>query len=59
MVPCHNLISNWLYSAESSIIDTVICNGDILMQHRHVHDEEEILDHAAQCAYNLKNKLKP
>ncbi len=56
MVPCHNLISNWIYSAESSIIDTVICNGKILMQGRHVKGEEEILERAAQCAYDLKRR---
>ncbi len=56
MTPCHNLVSNWLYSAESSLIDTVICNGNILMQHRHVQGEEEILERAARCAYDLKKR---
>lgn len=32
MQPCHNLISNWVYSAGSSCIDTVICNGNIVMK---------------------------
>ena len=30
MTPCHNLISNWVYSADSSCIKYVICNGNIL-----------------------------
>ena len=30
MVPCHNLISNWVYSADSSCIANVICNGQII-----------------------------
>jgi 5-methylthioadenosine/S-adenosylhomocysteine deaminase len=34
MQPCHNLISNWVYAAGSSCVDTVICNGRILMEHR-------------------------
>ena len=34
MQPCHNLISNWVYAAGSSCIDTVICNGRILMKDR-------------------------
>lgn len=36
MQPCFNLISNWVYSADSSIIDTVICDGNILMQGREI-----------------------
>lgn len=34
MQPCHNLVSNWVYAAGSSCIDTVICDGRILMKHR-------------------------
>ena len=30
MQPCHNLISNWAYSADSSCIRNVICDGRIL-----------------------------
>lgn len=44
MTPRHNVISNWVYSANSSIIDTVICNGRILMRNRRVEYEEEILE---------------
>ena len=33
MQPCHHLVSNWVYAAGSDCIDTVICNGRILMQH--------------------------
>lgn len=31
MRPCHNLISNWVYSADSSCISNVICDGRILV----------------------------
>ena len=31
MQPCYNLISNWVYSADSSCIKHVICNGKILL----------------------------
>ena len=34
MQPCHHLVSNWVYAASSSCIDTVICQGRILMKHR-------------------------
>lgn len=30
MRPCHHLISNWVYSADSSCISTVICDGRII-----------------------------
>lgn len=36
MQPLHNLVSNYVYSADSSVIDTVICNGRILMRHRNL-----------------------
>jgi len=44
MQPLHNLTSNWVYSADSSCIDTLICDGRIIMEHRHVDNEEEIID---------------
>lgn len=34
MNPCHNLISNWVYAADSSCIREVICNGKILNHNR-------------------------
>jgi len=43
LVPCYNLLSNMVYAADSSCIDTVICNGRILMQNRYVEKEEEII----------------
>ncbi|MCQ2158923.1 MAG: amidohydrolase family protein, partial [Bacteroidales bacterium] len=44
MVPCFNLTANWVYSADSSMIDTVICNGKVIMEHRHVPGEEDIIE---------------
>lgn len=32
MRPLHHLISNWIYAADSSCIDTVICDGKILLR---------------------------
>jgi len=34
MHPLHHLVSNWVYAANSSIVDTVICDGRILMKNR-------------------------
>lgn len=56
MVPCHDLVSNWVYSADSSCIDSVMCNGRFLMRGRHVDGEEEILKDAEACAKRLAAK---
>lgn len=34
MQPCHHLVSNWVYAACSEIIETVICDGRILMENK-------------------------
>ena len=46
----HNFISNLIYAANGSCIDTVICNGKILMQNRVVEGEQEILKQAQKAA---------
>ena len=56
LVPNHNLISNLVYAANGSCVDTVICNGTILMEGRKVADEEEILEKAQAVAYNLVSR---
>lgn len=48
MCPSHNVVSNWVFSANTSLIDTVICDGKILMQNHHVEGEEEIMKEAAE-----------
>ena len=53
MVPSHDLVSNWVYAADSSCIDSVICNGKFVMRGRHVDGEEEIVREAASCAKRL------
>lgn len=46
LIPNNNLISNWVYSADSRCIETVICNGNILMENHIIPNEEEILEKA-------------
>ena len=53
LLPRHNLISNLVYSANGSCVDTTICNGKILMQNRKVVGEEEILEKANEIAMKL------
>lgn len=43
MVGDYNLISNLVYAAESSCVDSLICDGKFLMKHRVVEGEEEII----------------
>ncbi len=46
LVPGFSLIDDLVYSADSSCIDTVICDGRILMRDGHVDGEEEIIAEA-------------
>lgn len=50
LTPNHNLISNIVYSANGSCVDTVICDGKILMQGRAVKGEMEIIRKANKIA---------
>lgn len=54
LVPDHNLISNLIYAADSSVVDTVICDGRILMQNRQVEGEEAIIAEARRLADKLR-----
>ena len=53
MVGDYNLIANMVYSADSSVIDTVICGGRVLMQNRHVPGEEEIIERARKVCRKI------
>lgn len=53
LVPNHDLTSNIVYSAESSCVDTTICNGKILMLNRKIPDEYEIIEKARKSAEDL------
>ena len=56
MVADHDYISNIVYSADSSCVDTVICDGKILMQNRVVPGEKEIIKRAREEARKLVNR---
>jgi 5-methylthioadenosine/S-adenosylhomocysteine deaminase len=49
MVGDYNLTANLVYSADSSVMDTLICNGKVIMEHRRVPGEEEIIADARRC----------
>lgn len=44
MIPNHNFIANVVYSANSADVDTVICNGKVLMENRYVDFEKDLID---------------
>ena len=54
--PNHNLISNLVYAANGSCVDTVICDGRVLMRDKHVPGEEEIMERASRAAYDLMRR---
>ena len=54
--PNFNFVSNLVYAANGSCVDTVICDGKVLMQGRKVPHEEEIMEEAARRAYDLMKR---
>ncbi len=56
MVPDHHSISNLVYSADSSCVDTVLCQGRILMRSGRIPGEEEIIEEARRAAATLALK---
>jgi len=54
LVPGYNLISDMVYSADSSCIDSVICNGWFLMKKGVVAGEDKIIEEAVGCGERLR-----
>jgi 5-methylthioadenosine/S-adenosylhomocysteine deaminase len=52
-VPDFNFVSNLVYAANGSCIDTVICNGRVLMENGRVEGEDAILRAACTAAHRL------
>ncbi|MBR0534311.1 MAG: amidohydrolase [Bacteroidales bacterium] len=55
--PNYDFEANLVYSANSSCIDTLICDGRIVMRGRKVEGEQEILDNANACAERLMSRI--
>lgn len=58
LVPDYNLISNMVYSADSRCVDTLICNGRIIMEKGHVKGEEQIIEQAVIAKERLMKAVK-
>jgi len=56
LCPGHNLISDLVYAANSSCVDTTICDGKVLMENREVAGETAILAEARALGADLKNR---
>lgn len=53
-VPMHDTLSGLFYAAHGDAVDTVICNGRIVMHNHHVEGEEEIRTQAFRHARKLR-----
>lgn len=53
-VPMHDTLSGLFYAAHGDAVDTVICNGRIVMHNRHVEGEDEIRTQAFRHARKLR-----
>lgn len=56
LVPRHDLIALLAYAANGSVVDTVVCDGRILMREGRVEGEAEILEEAQARAETLKER---
>jgi len=58
LTPRHNLYANIVYSARGSDVDTVIVDGNVLMEKRKVRTlkEDEVMERAQRTASNLINR---
>lgn len=52
-VPNNDTLANLVYAAHGDCVDTVICNGKILMQDRQIPGEQEIVKQARAAAQKL------
>ncbi|MDR2916398.1 MAG: amidohydrolase [Tannerella sp.] len=56
--PNFNFVSNLVFAANGSCIDTVICDGRIVMRDKKVPGEDDIMEKAARAAYDLIKREK-
>lgn len=51
--PVHNIASNLVYAGHGSIVDTVIIDGEIVMEHRNVAEESKVISQMRNRAFDL------
>lgn len=52
-VPNNNTLSNLVYASHGDCVDTVICNGKVIMRDRKVPGEKEIIENARRIVKKL------
>jgi 5-methylthioadenosine/S-adenosylhomocysteine deaminase len=57
MVPNHHLISNMVYAADTSCIDSVLCDGRLLMHNRIIPGEQDIIEAAQRAIAGILERL--
>jgi 5-methylthioadenosine/S-adenosylhomocysteine deaminase len=55
--PSHSLTSDLVYSASGDVVDSVVCDGRVIMRHREIPGEQEILADARRAARALFARL--
>ncbi|MDD3807679.1 MAG: amidohydrolase [Candidatus Marinimicrobia bacterium] len=53
LVPGYNILSDMVYSADSSCIDSVICNGRFLMKNKQIKGEDAIIEKALRLKVGI------
>ncbi|MCB2200531.1 amidohydrolase [bacterium] len=51
--PMHDLASHLVYAANGSVVDSVVCDGRVLMEHRNIEGEDEVLAKAREASASL------
>jgi 5-methylthioadenosine/S-adenosylhomocysteine deaminase len=57
MVPLYNDVSNIVYAANGGLVETVLCDGALLMHERTIPGEVEILEKARATAMDLTSRI--
>jgi len=53
MIPLHNPVSNLVYAASGGLVQTVLCNGKVLMYQGAIPGEEQVIQKASDVAADL------
>jgi 5-methylthioadenosine/S-adenosylhomocysteine deaminase len=57
MQPQHNILSNLIYAANGSVVDTTICNGKVLMKNKIIEGEEQIIQEFKKHVKELFSRI--
>ncbi len=57
MNPSHDFISHLVYAANGTVVDSVVVDGKILMKHRYIEGEEEVIAHTNEMAVQMFDRV--